>query len=125
MTALRDVSMRPRMKEPAMKIGWFAASVMVVGSMMLGSFGCGPDRQRADREAAAREVPIQQRYSLDMVRLRAEDLRPGMSRSEVYLLLGAPAEYGDRVWVYRGGVDGGQELRVHFDGDRYVGHGSK
>ena len=69
-----------------------------------------------------REVPLEQRYSLDQVQIRAGELRQGMTKADVYMLLGSPAEYGDRAWVYRGGVDGGKAMRVMFENGRYAGH---
>ena len=92
-----------------------AASLLIV----LGLVGCATDGPAA---APDREVPLAQRNDLALVSVRAADLRPGMSKAEVYALLGAPAEYGNGTWVYRG-ADGG-ELVVRFDGDRYTGHGT-
>lgn len=66
-----------------------------------------------------REVPLEQRHSLEVVQLRAGDLRPGMSTAEVFLQLGSPAEYRGDTWIYRGGD---QTLTVRFRDDRYVGH---
>lgn len=82
-----------------------------------GLFACAPQQQQVT--APEREVPLQQRNNLSLVQLRAQDLRPGMTRADVYSLLGAPAEYGDGSWVYRGG---GESLVVQFEDDRYTGH---
>lgn len=77
------------------------------------------------RTAGAREVEFQQRYHIDIVRARAVDLRPGMSKAEVYVLLGAPAEYRGDTWVYRSapGSEGKDEtFQVRFNKDGYIGH---
>lgn len=78
--------------------------------------GCAGGTQTA---TAQRETPLEQAHSLEVVRLRAQDLTPGMTRTEVFLLLGSPAAYRGDTWVYR---DGDTELVVAFDGDRYAGH---
>lgn len=82
--------------------------------------GCASGEPRPTA-APRREVPLEQRYSLEEVESRAGELRQGMTRADVYMLLGSPAEYGDDAWVYRGGLDGGRELRVTFKDGVYAG----
>lgn len=87
---------------------------------VLAAAGCASDRQNVAE--TQREVPLAQRYSLDEVQVRAGELRPGMTKADVYMLLGSPTEYGDRAWVYRGGIDGGKAMRVEFQNGQYAGH---
>lgn len=96
------------------------AGTMAGALLMVGLAGCATGSK--GKAEGGREVPLEQRYDLETVKLRAAELKPGMPKSEVYLLLGAPAEYRGDTWVYRGGVDGSKEFVVRFRDDRYASH---
>jgi len=70
-----------------------------------------------------------QRYQFDEVKSRAEHLEQGMSKQQVMLLLGSPAESetnGD-VWIYlperKAAIVPGRALRLQFDNGLLVEHG--
>ncbi len=70
-----------------------------------------------------------QKFKFETVERRAEELKDGMTRLEVHLLLGAPAEVSDdgEVWVYlpeRPAVlIPSRALRLVFKGSVLVSHG--
>lgn len=70
-----------------------------------------------------------QRFEFETVTHRAKDLEMGMTKMEVLLLLGSPAEesHAGDVWVYlpeRPAVlIPGRALRLEFDDARLVDHG--
>jgi outer membrane protein assembly factor BamE (lipoprotein component of BamABCDE complex) len=70
-----------------------------------------------------------QKYKFATVERRAEELKDGMTRLEVHMLLGTPAEISDDtdVWVYlpeRPAVlVPSRALRLVFKGDVLVSHG--
>jgi len=67
-----------------------------------------------------------QRFPYATVKERAERLAPGMSRTQVMILLGSPARRDGDDWVYRDDRDGilipAEAMRVTFDRGRYVSH---
>lgn len=69
-------------------------------------------------------APPGQRYELDEVKRRLEELGPGMSRTEVLLTLGSPAkrEGGDYLYLPSrpGLILPADAVRVHFENGRYV-----
>ena len=70
-----------------------------------------------------------QKYEFDEVVERAGELRDGLSRAQVLLMLGSPAEKdeGGNVWVYlpeRPGVlIPARALRLEFENGRLIDHG--
>ena len=70
-----------------------------------------------------------QRHEFEEVTRRAEDLQNGMSKRDVLLLLGSPAETSDQddVWVYLperpAVIVPGRALRLEFEDGRLVDHG--
>jgi outer membrane protein assembly factor BamE (lipoprotein component of BamABCDE complex) len=70
-----------------------------------------------------------QRYEFSKVTEAAEDLKDGMTRSQVLLLLGSPAEMDEAgsVWVYLperyGILVPARALQLRFDGSVLVEHG--
>jgi hypothetical protein len=67
-----------------------------------------------------------QKYAFSEVKKRARGLRAGMSRSEVLITLGSPAEIRGNTWVYLppkpGYVVPTELLEVRFERGRYVAH---
>lgn len=92
----------------------YLAAIVLTAAVAIG--GCA---SQGHTDQSRRELPLEQRYPLETVQLRAQDLEPGMARADVFLLLGSPAQYRDNAWIYRG--DGGT-LTVRFRQDRYVEH---
>lgn len=76
--------------------------------------------------AAYEGPPPGQKYSIDEVMEEAESLEPGMSKLDVLLELGSPAERRGDVWVYLPSSPGlllpKLALEVEFEGERYVSH---
>lgn len=99
--------------------GRASALALVITTAAVLAAGCATGKKQAP--PPQREVPLQQANSLEAVRVRAGDLRKGMSKAEVYSLLGAPARYGDGAWSYEGE---GEPLVVRFNGDQYAGQGA-
>lgn len=70
-----------------------------------------------------------QRYHFDSVQQHAEDLKEGMRKYEVLMLLGSPAEMNDSgdVWIYlpeRPAVlVPARALKLEFENERLVHHG--
>ena len=67
-----------------------------------------------------------QKYAFAEVKKRARALRPGMSRSDVLITLGSPAEIRGGTWVYLPSTPGyvmpSELLEVRFQSGRYVSH---
>lgn len=67
-----------------------------------------------------------QKYDFQEVKRRVKGLRPGMSKSEVFIHLGSPAEDHGSTWVYlpdeTGYVLPTELLEVRFEGRMYVSH---
>jgi outer membrane protein assembly factor BamE (lipoprotein component of BamABCDE complex) len=67
-----------------------------------------------------------QKYDLPQIRKRVKALRPGMPKSEVFILLGSPAEDHGTTWVYlpdeTGYILPTELLEVRFERNRYVSH---
>lgn len=70
--------------------------------------------------------PEGQRYTLKEIEDRLDRLRPGLSRTEVLLILGSPADRTEDAWVYRPARSGifvpARALVVRFESRRYVGY---
>jgi hypothetical protein len=70
--------------------------------------------------------PPGQKYTMDEVLGRAEELEPGMSKLDVMMTLGSPAETRGDVWVYLPNEPGivlpEWALEVEFERGRYVEH---
>ena len=70
-----------------------------------------------------------QKYEFSQVEKKAEGLKEGLTRSQVLLMLGSPAEQDDggNIWVYlpeRPGVlIPARALRLEFKNGRLVDHG--
>jgi len=71
----------------------------------------------------------EQRYKYDEVKKRAKGLAEGMTRLQVLLTLGSPAEKSEdgAVWLYLPERPGfllpADALRIEFQGDYLKGHG--
>ena len=68
--------------------------------------------------------PPGQRYDLSEVNRRAEQLKVGMSRAAVYMLLGSPAKREGGDWIYLPSRSGtllpSASLKVHFERGRFA-----
>lgn len=69
---------------------------------------------------------VNQKYSLDEVRERLDELREGMSKREVLLTLGSPAIERKTYWEYwperSGTLIPATAVRVLFERERYTGY---
>jgi outer membrane protein assembly factor BamE (lipoprotein component of BamABCDE complex) len=67
-----------------------------------------------------------QKYPLDDVKRRLKDINPGMSKMEVMIFLGSPAQLSRNVWVYQSNRAGilipAESLHVNFVDGVYVSH---
>jgi outer membrane protein assembly factor BamE (lipoprotein component of BamABCDE complex) len=67
-----------------------------------------------------------QKYEFKEVKRRVKELRPGMTRTEVLIALGSPAEVRGDTWVYlpdeTGYIIPTELLEVRFRGAGYVAH---
>ena len=102
----------------------FAISPLALGCAVLAVLpGC---RQEKDDGLYEVDQTAFQKYDYQTVRERAKQLRPGMSKLEVVLLLGSPAQKEPTVWRYMQKRDGlllpSEALHVHFQGNAVVDH---
>jgi len=81
--------------------------------------------ESVETEVAGGKPPYQ-RFAFDEVKERAKELRPGMSKTGVLLLLGSPARREADSWIYLPSRPGtllpAEALEVEFRGDRYETH---
>lgn len=102
--------------------------------MSLLSTGCEsePPRRQFAQTTEDAALPMRRDWpaggqAFDFARIKqlAQQLRPGMSRSAVMLLLGSPAVKESDQWIYHDGPAGllpVEGLVVEFEGRRYVSH---
>lgn len=95
-------------------------TVLAGGALQL---GCASDGSLASDQS---DIEYQQKYDMEYVRDHAEELQPGMSKAEVLILLGSPAEQQPAKWIYRPKrsalIVPAEALVVRFDQGRYVSH---
>lgn len=95
-------------------LAWMSISLCLVGCVS----------QNPDTGEAI--PPEGQRFNLDEIKTRLPQLRSGMSRTQVLLILGSPAEQRDDAWIYRPARSGifvpARALVVRFHDRLYTEH---
>lgn len=110
---------------PGRSIGLHLAGCAAFALVGFGAQGC------VTENATTGEVVPRgnQKLPFDEVQKLAEQLRPGMSKMEVVMLIGSPAERSENeeVWVYLperyGILIPARALRLEFKGHELVDHG--
>ena len=88
--------------------------------------GCGASHQAAVDDSAAfpSVVWADQEYDLDYVKKRMRQVRPGMRRTDVLIILGRPKEIWQNTWIYQPealpAFKAFDTVVVTFDGDRVL-----
>ena len=99
---------------------------IVLGTVVAVGSGLGGCKTESMSAYAYEDGHPNQKYPFNEVKKRARGLRPGMSRSEVLITLGSPAEVHGNTWVYLppkpGIVMPTELLEVRFRSGRYVSH---
>ncbi|MFW5682912.1 MAG: hypothetical protein ACOC1G_07900 [Phycisphaeraceae bacterium] len=99
------------------------SSLAALGIACASLAGCVTEQRSAEPYAKA---AVNQKYAMDEVRDRLDQLEPGMSKPAVLMQLGSPAIQRETYWEYRpersGTVLPAAAVRVHFENDRYTGH---
>jgi outer membrane protein assembly factor BamE (lipoprotein component of BamABCDE complex) len=106
----------------ALAPSWLILLLFAV-TTLLALAGCRTES--VETEVAGGKPPYQ-RFAFDEVKERAKELRPGMSKTGVLLLLGSPARREADSWIYLPSRPGtllpAEALEVEFRGDRYETH---
>lgn len=103
----------------------FLISFVMIAMLACGALplGCATDEATTTGQA---EAEYQQKYDMEYVRDHASELQPGMSKAEVLILLGSPAEQQPAKWIYRPKrsalIVPAEALVVRFEQGRYVSH---
>jgi outer membrane protein assembly factor BamE (lipoprotein component of BamABCDE complex) len=104
----------------------FVTRALVLGTVGAVGPGLGGCKTESVSAYAYEDGHPNQKYAFNEVKKRAKGLRPGMSRSEVLITLGSPAETHGSTWVYLppkpGYVVPTELLEVRFQSGRYVSH---
>jgi outer membrane protein assembly factor BamE (lipoprotein component of BamABCDE complex) len=102
----------------------FVTRALVLGTVVAVGPGLGGCKTESMSAYAYDDGHPNQKYAFNEVKKRAKGLRPGMSRSEVLITLGSPAETHGNTWVYLpekpGYVMPTELLEVRFQSGRYV-----
>ena len=97
------------------------APLTVVLALVIGLGGCS--------SGPADSVHPNQRYALKDVKKRLKDVEPGMTKMEVMIHLGSPAQISRNTWIYMPSRSGillpSQALHVNFVNGVYVSHETK
>ena len=103
------------------RIKHVALSLLMVGllSIVLPMAGVGCKPTPVGDDAAVGSDRYYQKYELSEVRKRAKELKPGMSKGQVLIILGSPAIKAQSHWDYvdnrPGAIIPAMTLRIEFD----------
>lgn len=103
----------------------FSISLVMIATLAGGALqlGCATDGSITNEQG---DLEYQQKYDMEYVQEHAAELQPGMSKAEVLILLGSPAEQQPAKWIYRPKrsalIVPAEALVVRFDQGRYVSH---
>ncbi len=104
-----------------------SVGLLLVGLALIGGVvGCTGDQALTAEQARA---TASQKYDYDYVKRQAKQLQPGLSKAEVLILLGSPAQREAARWIYlpkrSGLIVPAEALVVRFLNGRYDSHATE